>query len=176
VSWTLVTQELVSSTQSTFFVLPIPTGCDLPYTWDPRRRQFEVEPNPYYSLGDVILFSGCQDNSTSCDVSSSFSAPGGAMTTAFTKALKKNPFPTYDQLLELLLQEMRSNGFQQKPQMSSSQEFEIGRPFSLVEALPNTNSTVGRTITQKFHPSKQLAGNGSDPVKMMLFQILGLLG
>lgn len=76
------------------------------------------------------------------------------MTTAFVGTLKRNPFPTYDQLLDGLLREMKSNGFSQRPQMSSSQEFQIGRPFSLVEALPNTNETIGRTITQKFKPDK----------------------
>lgn len=125
-------------------------GCDLPYTWNANIHKFEVEPNPYFSLGDVILFSGCQDGSTSCDVSSTLNAPGGAMTTAFVNTLKRNPFPTYDELLEGLLKEMKLNGFPQKPQMSSTQEFQIGRPFSLVEALPNTNENIGRTITRRF--------------------------
>jgi hypothetical protein len=132
-----------------------------------------VEPNPYFSLGDVILFSGCQDDATSCDVSSAFSAPGGAMTTAFTQALKNNPLPTYDELLDNLLKEMKSNHFQQRPQMSSSQEFEIGRPFSLIEALPNTNSTVGRTVTKKFKASHGGGGANSDSLGPIL-KILGL--
>jgi hypothetical protein len=163
------------SLSSLLSFLPDSLGCDLPYTWNPRRHQFDLEPNPYFSLGDVILFSGCQDNATSCDVSSAFSAPGGAMTTAFTKALQRNPFPAYDELLDLLLQEMKSNGFQQKPQMSSSQEFEIGRPFSIIEALPNTNLQIGRTVTQRFQSSLGREGGSTLPqISAALFQILGL--
>lgn len=95
------------------------------------------------------------------------------MTTAFTKALKRNPFPTYDELLDLLLQEMKSNGFDQRPQMSSTQEFEIGRPFSMIEALPNTNTTIGRTITERFHSRPRATTPGD--IGGILFNILGLL-
>lgn len=97
------------------------------------------------------------------------------MTTAFTKALKRNPLPTYDELLDLLLHEMKSNGFTQRPQMSSSQEFEIGRTFSIIEALPNTNVSIGRTITQRFHPNSRVTSGPNDDISLILFNILGLL-
>jgi hypothetical protein len=99
-----------------------------------------------------VLFSGCEDGATSCDVQGSFSAPGGAMTTAFVGALRKVPHPTYDELLEELQRQMRINGFKQVPQMSSTQEFDFGRPFLLFDALANSNMLVGRTINKRFRP------------------------
>ena len=38
--------------------------------------------NPLHTLGDVVLFSGCEDHDTSSDASSRYGAAGGAMTTA----------------------------------------------------------------------------------------------
>lgn len=125
------------------------TGCDLPYMWDASKRRFVEETNPYHSLGDVTLFSGCMDEGTSCDVQSTRGA-GGAMTMAFVSSLQRNPHPTYDELLEGLLKEMKRKGFHQKPQLSSSQEFDVGRPFLMNDAIPNSNYMIGRTIRKKF--------------------------
>jgi len=47
--------------------------------WQTSQREFLEETNPYHSLGDVTLFSGCMDEGTSCDVQASGGA-GGAMT------------------------------------------------------------------------------------------------
>jgi hypothetical protein len=47
--------------------------------WDPKQRRFVEETNPYHSLGDVTLFSGCMDDGTSCDVQAAKGA-GGALT------------------------------------------------------------------------------------------------
>lgn len=150
------------------------TGLDLPYTWNAKKHSFEEEANPYHSLGDVVLFSGCEDDSTSCDVQSAFNAPGGAMTTALVGALRKNSRPTYDQLLEELLRQMKANGFAQRPQMSSSQEFDFGRPFLLFDALPNTNRQIGRTITKKFRPDKSRRGrrHGRNDAGVMLASMI----
>merc|ERR1719414_1049563 len=69
------------------------TGLDLPYTW--MGRHWKEETNPYHSLGDVQMFSGCEDDDTSSDASSAYGAAGGAMTTAFTDVLRSNPGLSY---------------------------------------------------------------------------------
>jgi len=71
--------------------------------------------------------------------------------------LQKNPNPTYDQLLDELLREMNKKGFHQKPQLSSSQEFDVGRPFLMNDALPNSNCLIGRTMRKKF----KIGGGGT---------------
>ena len=52
-------------------------GCE--DVWNAGKRVFLEDTNPYHSLGDVTLFSGCMDEGTSCDVQAS-SGAGGAMT------------------------------------------------------------------------------------------------
>jgi hypothetical protein len=89
------------------------------------------------------------------------------MTTAFVSALKRQRNPTYDQLLDLLLESMRSGGFTQRPQMSSSQEFDCGRPFSLEDALPNTNTKIGRVFRQKFDSAS--GKNPADQINALLY-------
>jgi hypothetical protein len=36
------------------------TGLDLPFTWQPRQGGWREETNPYHSLGDVQMISGCE--------------------------------------------------------------------------------------------------------------------
>jgi hypothetical protein len=45
------------------------TGLDLPWTYQHGRSQtiFREDTNPFHSLGDVQLFSGCEDDQTSAD-------------------------------------------------------------------------------------------------------------
>ena len=43
------------------------TGLDLPYSWEPRFGGWREETNPYHSLGDVQMISGCEDDDVSCD-------------------------------------------------------------------------------------------------------------
>ena len=57
------------------------TGMDLPFTW--TQRGWACDDNPCHSMGDVQLFSGCEDHQTSADVQSLSGGAGGAMTNAF---------------------------------------------------------------------------------------------
>lgn len=126
------------------------TGLDLPYTWTLRSHRFVEETNPYHTLGDVQLFSGCEDGSTSADAASVYSAPGGAMTTAFCEALREESCPTYVQLLQNIHRSLQRRRFRQRPQLSSSQRFDFDRPFLLEDAVPNSNRTIGLTMRKKF--------------------------
>jgi len=141
------------------------TGLDLPFTWTDRGWREEV--NPFYSLGDVQMFSGCEDDDTSSDASTSYGSAGGAMTTAFCDVLRQNPCPTYPELMMMLHTSLRRRGFSQRPQLTSSQQFEFRRPFILSDILPNMNSNVGRVYRKKFPPRPR-------PMKGPLADMLGI--
>lgn len=145
------------------------TGLDLPFTWDQRRGMWREEVNPFHSRGDVLMFSGCEDDDTSSDASSCYTAPGGAMTTAFCDVLRRNPHPTYPQLLDLLHRSLASRGFSQRPVLSASQCFSFERPFAFDDVHPNMNSSIGRIFRQKFPPRPR-------PMGGPLADMLGPLG
>lgn len=133
------------------------TGMDLPFTWNPNHGQWREDENPSHSCGDVILFSGCQDDQTSSDGDIQRFKIGGAMTNAFIRALQEdpyNPFPTYPEFLSRLQRQLRARGFTQRPQLSSSQAFNVaGRVFSITDGIePNRNMQIGRIQRRKFRP------------------------
>lgn len=129
-------------------------GLDLPYTWTTQSREFRTETNPYHTLGDVQLFSGCEDDGVSADASL-FNQNGGAMTTAFCEILRANPCPTYVELLVSIQTMLNKRRFKQRAQLSSSQVFDIHRPFILDDAILNGNKTIGQTIRCRFPPRKK---------------------
>ncbi|CAE8640045.1 unnamed protein product [Polarella glacialis] len=145
------------------------SGIDLPFSWDRRAGRWREETNPYHSLGDVLMISGCEDDDTSSDASSSYGAAGGAMTTAFCEVLRRNPRPTYPQLLDLMTRQLSSNGFAQRPVLSASQPFDLNRPFGLDDIHPNMNPQIGRTFRKKFPPRPR-------PMDGPLAGVLGPLG
>jgi len=145
------------------------TGMDLPFTWDQRRGSWREEVNPYHSMGDVLMFSGCEDDDTSSDASSMYGAAGGAMTTALCDVLRRNRSPPYPQLLEMLHQHLQRGGFSQRPVLTSSQQFHFDRPFSLDDIHPNTNPQLGRTFRRRFPPQPK-------PMMGPLADMLGPLG
>ena len=64
------------------------------------------------------------------------------MTTAFCNAIRRNPCPTYAELLQTMHAELRRGGMSQRPQLSSSQRFSFDRPFLLTAIVTNTNPQV----------------------------------
>lgn len=128
------------------------SGLDLPFTWDQRRGMWREDVNPFHTQGDVLMFSGCEDDDTSSDASTAYGAAGGAMSTAFCDVLRRNPNPTYPQLLDLLHRNLRGRGFSQRPVLSSSQQFSLDRPFSFDDIHPNMNPQLGRIFRRRFPP------------------------
>lgn len=100
------------------------------------------------------LFSGCEDDGVSAD-SSILNQSGGAMTTAFCEILRRNPCPTYVELLMSVQTMLNKRRFRQRAQLSSTQKFDVHRPFLLEDAIPNSNRTIGRTMRRKFPPKKR---------------------
>ena len=77
------------------------------------------------------------------------------MTTAFCDSLRSNPCPTYVELLQNIHRILQRNGFRQLPQLSSSQRFDVHRPFLLEDAVPNSNQTIGRIVRKKFRAQRR---------------------
>ncbi|CBZ51357.1 hypothetical protein NCLIV_044210 [Neospora caninum Liverpool] len=127
------------------------TGLDLPFTWNTPKWRWEEETNPFYVLGDVQMFSGCQDDQTSADLAGHEDrAPGGAMTTAFIAVLTLRPFGhSYPSLMQGLTDSMVARGLSQRPQLTSSQKFDFNRPFNLADVIPNQNKVLGRQIRRR---------------------------
>mmetsp|Transcript_79070 Transcript_79070/g.239870 ORF Transcript_79070/g.239870 Transcript_79070/m.239870 type:complete len:175 (-) Transcript_79070:6-530(-) len=148
------------------------TGLDLPFEWR-SGRGWREETNPFHCPSDVQLFSGCQDDGTSSDAAAFYGASGGAMTTAFCDVLRRDPSPTYPELLDRLHQQLRHGGFRQRPALTSSQCFDPERPFLLTDAVPNLNPHLGRTVRRRFEPK---ARPMSGPLADMLGIGIGLVG
>ncbi|KAF8581082.1 peptidase C14 [Ramaria rubella] len=80
------------------------------------------------SPADVISWSGCKDSQTSADTVEAGKATG-AMSFAFIRALSENPQQTYSQLLNSLRGILKSSGYDQKPQLSSSHPMDTNLMF-----------------------------------------------
>ena len=102
---------------------------------------------PAFSPGDVQMFSGCRDDQTSADVVAGGQA-GGAMTNAFLAVLEKKDDGDlqYHELMDALHRALSRKRMSQKPQLSSSQKFELDdRAFSLTSGIVgNANANLGR--------------------------------
>mmetsp|Transcript_43591 Transcript_43591/g.93341 ORF Transcript_43591/g.93341 Transcript_43591/m.93341 type:complete len:376 (-) Transcript_43591:81-1208(-) len=163
------------------------TGLDLPYTYQDGQSQWygmsmptgygyqnvgwHCDDNPYHSEGNVLLFSGCMDEQTSADVQAPYSKPRGAMTEAFIQTVERNRSrTTYKQFLQGLRQNLSRAGHSQYPQLTSSQKFDIEKPFEVVGGIcPNMNPQVGRAFTKRKHPKSNWLNNSGDPLGNMLF-------
>lgn len=92
----------------------------------PVSQQYRAKKS---SPGDVICFSGCEDNQTSADTVKGGLAVG-AMSYAFIQCLNQNPNQSYQQLLKNVRALLRQH-FSQRPQLSSSHEIDIRKRFIL---------------------------------------------
>jgi len=136
------------------------TGLDLPFTY--TNRGWKEETNPYLSVADVQMFSGCEDSDTSADAQGAFGQAGGAMTTAFCDLLREHHGTgmSYPQLMERLHQLMIRRNFSQRPQLTSTQSFAHDRVFHLDDCIPNSNATLGRIFRRKFPPQPRQLPSG----------------
>ena len=68
--------------------------------------------------GDVIMISGCTDNQTSADayINSKFN---GAMTWSLLESIKQKPICSWRELIKNMRDNLKKNGFDQIPQLSS---------------------------------------------------------
>ena len=150
------------------------TGLDLPYEVDIRTGRWKEDINPAHSRGDAILFSGCEDSQTSADTMDKFQA-GGAMTQSFIRAYQDNPMASYPDFMALIHRHLRRRGFHQRPQLTSSQKFDVrSRVFSFTDGIePNHNPQIGRMKRRHVRPAK--AGYRKNNMNDMLFSAGGAM-
>jgi len=122
------------------------TGLDLPFTW--TMHGWQEETNPFHTMGDVQMFSGCADSDVSSDGGAGIR--GGAMTNAICAVLSVAPNLSYPHLLESLHKTLAKYGYKQRPVLTSSQPFDFRRRFSLDEIIPNMNPYLGRIFRRRF--------------------------
>jgi len=105
---------------------------------------------------DIRMISGCEDKQTSADVSnvSSFSLPdpagraGGACTSTLLNVLyadEKVPEDdlSFTQVLEKMRQNLRAQGYEQIPQLTSCNPIDVNENFDLV---PKTVTGTRRAV------------------------------
>ncbi|KAF8172105.1 peptidase C14, caspase domain-containing protein, partial [Pholiota molesta] len=80
------------------------------------------------SPADVVLWSGCKDSQAAADANGAGQA-SGAMSYAFTTALNVNKHQSYRELLVAIRNILKSEGFIQKPQLSSSHPMDTSIMF-----------------------------------------------
>ncbi|KAI9495508.1 peptidase C14, caspase domain-containing protein [Zychaea mexicana] len=88
---------------------------------DDRVKRFKS------SAADVVMFSGCKDEQTSADAFEAGRSTG-AMSHAFTSALRANPRQSYLQLLNSVRTILREK-YSQRPQLSSSHPIDVNLLF-----------------------------------------------
>merc|ERR1712232_1057230 len=158
-------------------VVPLPSGCkltvimdcchsgsalDLPFVWNERSNNWDIEAYPWHTAGDVQMFSGCEDAQCSMDVTRHGQA-GGAMTTAMCDVLEKQhkqkSAVEYPELLIQLRGVLEQRGFDQKPKLSSSQPFSgEQKKFTLADGhVTNLNKTLGQQSAGKARPPRKNA-------------------
>lgn len=128
------------------------TAVDLPFIWG---NGWEDESGAALTAGDVQMFSGCQDDQTSADVTQGGKS-AGAMTMCMTKAIHENPNMRYPDLLARLHQILKEGGYKQRPRLTSSQRFDPShKNFSLCDgAVPNMNPVLGVAGPPRHRPER----------------------
>lgn len=156
-------------------------GLDLPFTLQSLSGKWTEDTNPYYCAGDVLLISGCDEDDCSADASGRYGEPAGAMTTALCDALQENPRQSCIELLSNVDNKLRVRGFDQVPQLSSSQQWDaFSRPFSFSDDIvSNTNPQLGRLMRKQKHPKRDISGPLSEMLStvgtgLMLGHLMGL--
>lgn len=126
-----------------------PGSCmNLPFSCSPELGWVE-EPNPWHTLGDVILLHARSESATPVGASQ----PSGVVTTTFLQAMReiaerrRGPV-TYLELVSQILEIMR--GHELRPCLSASQAFDpTARTFRFFDAVPNGNQDLGPLFPER---------------------------
>ncbi|KNC82684.1 hypothetical protein SARC_05043, partial [Sphaeroforma arctica JP610] len=115
------------------------TGLDLPHTYTLSKDGIKQAVDQRAvkrgkeTKGEVVLFSGCQDNQTSADTNAlSGGARTGAMTFSFIQAVEKHyPNLSYEKLLIEMSRVLRSHHMTQQPSLSSGHGMNVRMKFEV---------------------------------------------
>jgi hypothetical protein len=153
------------------------TGLDLPFKFQ-QGEGWSLDDDPSFSAGDVQMFSGCRDDQTSADCVAGGVA-GGAMTNAFLSVLegRDDGDLQYHELMEHLHRELKRKRMSQKPQLSSSQKFELDdRAFAITSGVvPNQNAHLGRPPRQPGFKKRPNTAGAAPMGGMDIGQFLGMM-
>jgi hypothetical protein len=140
---------------------------DLPYVLKATGQGLKMERDPKAKPnagGLVIMVSGCMDNQTSADL-----GRGGAMSLSFADVMRKNPQPSYENLIKeirnTLMTKLQGQGDVQVPQLASSVDFNDDSVFSLYADGSAMNGQVSTPAPEGEDPNG-MGGqdpNGQDP-------------
>ena len=114
---------------------------------------------------DVLLFSGCEDDQCSADASCRAGRPAGAMTSAFVELLgdalgDTGHTRTYGSLLRDLTRVLDARGFEQLPQISSTQPFALSRVVALDDVAAGASATAGTVVRLPRRPCERREVDG----------------
>lgn len=105
------------------------TCFDLPFKYNKEEEKWDKTNELDVSNKNIIMLSGCKDDSFSSDayLNGEFK---GAMTFALTSVLDHYNYKiTWKDLLYKIHELLESKGFTQKPQLSTSEEFDINNKY-----------------------------------------------
>lgn len=147
--------------------LPFGIKIPMPTATNYASGRWVEDVNPAHSKGDVVLFSGCEDDQTSADTKEQYTrTAGGAMTQAFLASYQQMPNASYPDFLAALHKNLKSRGFRQRPQLTASQQFDVSHArFSVTGAngiQPNRNAQIGRMKRRHIKPGKAGSGGAFD--------------
>eukprot|EP00917_Polyrhabdina_sp_WS-2016_P013543 GHVP01029707.1.p1 GENE.GHVP01029707.1~~GHVP01029707.1.p1 ORF type:complete len:480 (-),score=67.93 GHVP01029707.1:41-1480(-) len=121
------------------------TGADLAFNFNCITREWALESSPHFAAADVCFLSGCRSDQTAADVQGTKFGDGGAMTFSLLGCLMSNPHDTtFGDLFADIHNSLSSRGFDQKPQICTTQKFEASRKFNFNEVCLNSNPVIGR--------------------------------
>lgn len=127
----LFVEKLTNSCNATIIIDACHSGTcfDLPFKYNKNQEQWERMNNVIIPNNKIVMISGCTDQQTSADayLNGEFK---GAMTFALTSVLDHYNFRiTWKDLLNQMHKLLADKNFTQKPELSSSEEFELQNKF-----------------------------------------------
>ena len=143
---------------------------------DRQRQAFEENMPRELKQADIWMISGCEDRQTSADVSNvnSFKLPdpagraGGACTATLLKVLyqmEDSPWQeqSFIQVMDQMRTILKSKGFSQIPQLSSTRPIDMNHKFEIVpDTLTGHRRAVLIGINYTGHRQGQLSGCHND--------------
>ena len=112
-------------------------GLGLPFEWSDSTSWIQ-DSEANYHVGDVVMIGACT-NAAKLDIEHHYNAIQGIITNSLCHILKTTPVPTYEDLLMQLTRLVREKRSDIRPQLTTSQKFDITSNFVMNESRQNNN-------------------------------------